>query len=374
MNRKLITGLLSALCAVVCALGFSACDGASGSSSNHSGGDSASVFLPNSSDGGSANESSSAEEIEEGIVLEWQDEPYDFDPQLFVGDIYTLVATLPQNLSEHTVTWESSDESVVTVAPYEEITQVLSVTPRKQGRATITARAGDLSAACKITVVDNTGFIFHHRVNEYENKYNGIYSHMTAILYSFIGYREDGEVIIPSIDDYGYPVTEIYFGAFEGRSDLTSVTIPDTMTSIGAGAFNACSSLTSITIPESVTNIGDHAFSMCPNLSRVTIKGDMTVIGDYAFGECTNLASVSIKGNATIIGANAFYSCLALTNITINGARYITAEAFEKCEVLKDVYFGGTKAQWEQLLNYLLYINLPNDCTVHCSDGDIRID
>ena len=98
---------------------------------------------------------------------------------------------------------------------------------------------------------------------------------------------------------------------------LTSITIPNSVTSIGNNAFYECSGLTSITIPNSVTNIGDGAFSGCSRLTSVTIPNSVTSIGDYAFSKCSALTSVTIPNSVTSIGDNAFSGCTGINQTII---------------------------------------------------------
>ena len=104
----------------------------------------------------------------------------------------------------------------------------------------------------------------------------------------------------------------ILYGAFSGCSSLASITILDSVTSIGSGAFSDCSSLTSITIPDSVTSIGSGAFSGCSSLSSINIPDSVTSIGSGAFSGCSSLTSITIPDSVTSI-ESAFYGCNSLT-------------------------------------------------------------
>ena len=224
-----------------------------------------------------------------------------------------------------------------------------------------------------------------------------------------------GAVVIPATLD-GKPVTSIGPMAFNGSSALTSVTIPDSVMSIGyevfsgcsdslfdtttipgvvlvdgwavgntgslsgnlnltgargigSSAFSDCTNLTSVTMPDSVTGIGSHAFSGCSGFTSVTIPGSVMSIGSYAFHGCTNLTSVTIpqyvldcqirnvfsmgrrpivaitsitdisfSSTVTNIGESAFYGCSGLTNVTIpDSVTSIGYSAFYNCSGLTNV-------------------------------------
>ena len=106
--------------------------------------------------------------------------------------------------------------------------------------------------------------------------------------------------------------------SFVQGSKITSVTIPNSVTSIGSSAFGDCTGLTSVTIGNSVTTIGQESFRNCTGLTSMTIPNSVTSIGNSAFKGCTGLTSVTIPNSVTSIGSSAFGDCTGLTSVTIN--------------------------------------------------------
>ena len=112
-------------------------------------------------------------------------------------------------------------------------------------------------------------------------------------------------------------ITSIGNGAFYYCTNITSVTIPDSVTSISSYAFYNCGKLTDIDIPQGVTSIAANVFNSCSNLTSVTIPDSVTSIGSSAFSECSRLPAITISANVTTIGSQAFSQCGKLTEITV---------------------------------------------------------
>ena len=138
-------------------------------------------------------------------------------------------------------------------------------------------------------------------------------------------------------------ITSISHRAFQNCRWLSSVTIPNSVTSIGENVFNSCPNLTSITIPSSVTTISRGTFQYCTGLTSITIPNSITSIGDYAFNGCTGLTSITIPNTVTSIGDSAFGNCSGLTSITIpNSVTSIGRYAFNGCTGLTSITIPDT--------------------------------
>ena len=155
-----------------------------------------------------------------------------------------------------------------------------------------------------------------------------------------------GDVVIPSFVKVGttnYAITEIADGAFASNSEITSITIPNTVTRIGDYAFNGCYELTGeLVIPNSVTTIGEGTFECCKGLTSVEIGNSVTTIGESAFKYCYGLRSVEIGNSVTTIGLCAFDGCYGLTSVVIpNSVTTIGDCAFDGCYGLISLTIGN---------------------------------
>ena len=206
----------------------------------------------------------------------------------------------------------------------------------------------------------------------------------------------------------GNGVQTIGYGAFSGCYNLQRVTILGSATEIGSYAFKECSALHEVTLGNGVATIGYCAFLSCESLESIAIPASVTKIGEDAFLGCSNLKEVHITDMAAWCGiefvsgdvsgcyANpleytetlylngeavtdaivpygvtkirryTFQNC-DMTSVTIpDSVTTIGKYAFLSCDSLTDVYFAGTKSQWEALNVRFTY-----SVTVHCFDGNI---
>ena len=142
-------------------------------------------------------------------------------------------------------------------------------------------------------------------------------------------------------------------------SALTSITISDSVTSIGIAAFQFDSNIVSVKIGNSVTNIERCAFQGCSSLTSVTIPNSVVNIKFQAFYGCVGISSLFIGNHVTTIEDEAFYLCQNLNNITCNAATAptITSDTFQKVKTNGVLYVpSGSSGYevWMQNANYYL--------------------
>lgn len=160
-----------------------------------------------------------------------------------------------------------------------------------------------------------------------------------------------GDVVVPAEVTYAgttYTVNNIGYLAFSAvtrtvngswpvittNTEVTSVTLPNTITSIDVGGFLKCSKIKSITIPESVLVIEQSAFAGCSSLEEITIPESVYIIETHAFSGCTNLKTVRLSDGLGKIGSMAFNGCKNLESIYCNSTTLIQAykDAFDGCD------------------------------------------
>ncbi len=205
-----------------------------------------------------------------------------------------------------------------------------------------------------------------------------------------------------SLSNITFPDTLVRIGdeVFANCTGLNSVTLPNALTSIGDMAFFYCSNLSSIVMPESLESIGYGAFAYCTNLSSIDLPDSLTVIGKLGFANCDNLRSIGLSQSLTSIESSTFRACKNLSNVILPESLNAIGEyAFAYClnlysiyipsnvvsidqsafedAYLKDIYFGGTKAQWINMnivptdVTYEMNNGL-SDATIHCAADDYK--
>ena len=167
----------------------------------------------------------------------------------------------------------------------------------------------DAKTAIKTVINQNSASKVGDDLSTYATVVSGIRS-------SLINFIQGGSNIIITAEDLN-GATAISDYMFTGCTGLISISIPDTVISIGEETFMQCSGLTSLTIGNGVTNIGYRAFRACSGLPSVSISNSVTSIGRESFFDCSGLISVMIGNGVTNIGDDAFWNCSGLTSVHI---------------------------------------------------------
>lgn len=139
-------------------------------------------------------------------------------------------------------------------------------------------------------------------------------------------------------------VTTLTYGLFSYCDRLTSVTIPEGVTTIERGVFYDDDLLDGVTLPSTLTTIGYHAFGRCFGLTAITIPANVSIIDEYAFQSCSNLETVDLKPQTmTTIGRNAFDSCEKLTAFHVpEGITTLGQDVFNGCKAMQELSLPST--------------------------------
>lgn len=179
-------------------------------------------------------------------------------------------------------------------------------------------------------------------------------------------------------------ITSIDSSSFENCLNLKSVTLSNNLTSIGSSAFKNCNKLQSIVIPDNVVNIGPNAFENCTSLVSVSLSNNLGFIGMNAFDGCSSLTSMNIPSSVTYIDSFAFKDCNSLTEVKINREKnltYIGKEVFNGCTSLDKITIPISKifryrndANWSTYVNLLKIAGSVSKYNFHCRTSKMSFD
>ncbi len=265
---------------------------------------------------------------------------------LAVGESATLIATVkPDDATDKTVTWSSSDESVAKVDNGK-------VTAVNTGAATVTATAAYFSVSCNVAVIHPDNIIYYTSTdgnivkpynetvfgtNLIANEYSDDIGRMifdgpvkTIGPTAFYSCRTLNTIVVPK------SVKQIGKNAFQDCSRLSDINFSPVLESIEPKAFAFCKALQSITLPPSVMTIGSGAFYYCLSLASANIPIGVSIIEDETFAFCP-LTAINIPKTVKRIGSSAFQGCQASEIILPDSLEYIGDAAFYHAEVLKEI-------------------------------------
>ena len=152
------------------------------------------------------------------------------------------------------------------------------------------------------------------------------------------------EIILPD------SVKIIYYHAFRNCESLSEIVLPEHLSRIAVQGFENCTGLKKIVIPDGIKEIELLVFKNCSNLEEVILPPNIERIRTHAFAICSSLKNVVIPDGVKIIDPSAFWNCTELNYVIMPvSLTSISDRAFLGCYALSDIYYAGTREQWEQI-------------------------
>jgi len=146
-----------------------------------------------------------------------------------------------------------------------------------------------------------------------------------------------GDIVIPNTID-GLPVVKLNYAMSQGCEELTSITIPSNVKTIGNKAFQSCTGLKKVVFQGSITDFGSEVFSGCTALEDVVLNGGVVTIGESAFMGCTALKEIVIPEGVRELRTTAFYGCTSLRKVVLpTTMTSIAAYCFNGCANICDL-------------------------------------
>lgn len=158
-----------------------------------------------------------------------------------------------------------------------------------------------------------------------------------------------------------------------GFLKITSIVLPDNIKSVGESAFQNCRELEKIILSNNLTFIGTQAFYCCKKLKTIDLPQSLENISLCAFRE-SGLEKIVIPEQVETLKEEIFYQCTDLKYVFLpKGIRFIEVKAFSQCISLKEIHYGGTEEQWEDIVKEYYWDDDTPLETIHCKDGDIEL-
>lgn len=261
--------------------------------------------------------------------------------------MYKMKRKLKRNLIALGLSCSMAASAFLPVGDFGETAIVSAKTTQRykvNGYGVLTEYAGSSDVFIRANVSALTTTVFDHmNVTSFSvDSNNPYFKAIDGVLYTKDGKKllrypsgRKGNFVVPDT------VTSIAQDAFR-NSKVTSIQLPNGVSSIGNSAFYRCTKLETVNIPSGIKKIRKNMFYQCRSLTRMTLPSQIEVLGDSSFEGCRSLKTINLPSNLKKIGNNAFYNCKSLLAVSVpNKVKMIPEYAFKNCGALEKISLGS---------------------------------